>query len=137
MNPPGDLTTFVRDVTDRRQPTNVCSVQVPDPGPIRFVTATIVSVLGHNSLYELDTQTGKEKVLTSWPDPSGIIEYDTTADGAEAAYALFDGKDTISFHLVQNGADKTLSTFPGYGCCGTARVEFSPSGKYLALGATG
>jgi hypothetical protein len=127
-------TTYLWDVTDAARPVSVCRLDVPDPGPIRFVTATKVSVDAHNMLYELDIKTWSMQVLATWSDPSGIIEYDTTADGATAAYALWNGGDKVAFHLVSKGMDSVVMTATDIGCCGTARVEFSPSGKYLAWG---
>lgn len=137
-NPLGtDLTTYLWDVTSVAHPVSVCGLVVPDQGPIRFVTATKVSVSAHNALYELDIKTGVAQVLARWRDPQVIAAYDTTAGGATAAYAIFDGKDTVAFHLIHKGADSLITTFPELGFGGSTRVEFSPSGKYFALGATG
>jgi hypothetical protein len=131
-----DLTTYLWDVSNNVRPVKVCSLIVPDPGPIRFVSASTVSVKAHNILYTLNLKTRAMNVLARWPDPAGIAEYDTAPDGSVTAYAISDGKGGITFHVVKRGTDTLISSFPEAGFGGIARVEFSPSGKYFAVGAT-
>ncbi len=136
-------TVYIRDVTDVIHPANICGFANLGAPP-RFVTATTVSVATQFALYELDLKMRTRLPIadlpsSSDPHPPEIVEYDVSADGMTAAYAVWNERDAFTFHIVQGGIDKVLATvsYPPSVSRWGARVEFSPSGTYLALGASG
>jgi len=136
----GDATNYVRDVTDIAHPINICAF--PDLGGApRFVTPTTLSFTTLYGLYEFDLKSGKLSAIVELAKDSGggtIVEHDISADGSSVAYVVYNGdvaKGRLTFHMVRAGTDKVLGTLPlEFATYPRARVEFSPSGKYLALG---
>jgi photosystem II stability/assembly factor-like uncharacterized protein len=137
---PGDITNYIRDVTDIAHPVNVCSFPNLGGTP-RFVTATKLSTSTMFGIHEFDTGTGKITSLVELPRTSdAVFEYDISADGSSVAYATYNqdaAKGRLTFHLVRSGTDRVLGDLPiEFATFPRLRIEFSPSGKYFAFGAS-
>jgi hypothetical protein len=148
---------FVRDMANVAHPENVCGLDVRSRVSVpRFLTATTLTVPAPDGLYELDLSSGKSRLLAAWTiRPSmeccpGLTEYDVAADAMSVAYVVVEEIPTThptsttwvtnaTFHIASAGSDRVLGAVTvdrGIGL-GEDRVEFSPSGKYVALGLTG
>jgi hypothetical protein len=148
---------FVRDMTNVAHPENVCGLDVRSRVSVpRFLTATTLTVPSSDGLYELDLSTGKSRLLAAWTIPPsmgccpGLTEYDVATNATSVAYVVVDSiptthptsttwVTTATFHIASAGVDRVLGamTMNRSISLGEARVEFSPSGKFVALGLTG
>jgi hypothetical protein len=148
---------FVRDMTNVAHPAKVCGLDVRSRVSVpRFLTATALAVPTSDGLYELDLLSGESRMLAAWAIPPsmdccpGLTEYDVATNGTTVAYVVVEETPTThpnsttwittaTLHVASGGVDRVLVALTinlGIGL-GDAKVEFSPSGKYVALGLTG
>ena len=127
--------TLLRDVTDPLHGVTICAL--PRAAP-RFVSMTQVALLNPGTFTLLDLTSGVQTPILSYDHNSGpVLTQDWTPDGQLFAYGRLtpDGHSVV-FHLVAQGTDRVLTTVQGGSMgIGDVRVEFSPDGQYLALGA--
>jgi len=129
-------TVFVRDVQDPTRAINLC--ELPEGVP-RFVSATEVAIWNLGYIYKLDLETGVRSNLLNYSHEDGpVLTTDWSPTGLFAYGRLTPDMKSIDFHLVSGASDRVLATIAGDSLgVGSTRVEFSPNGEYLAIGAPG
>jgi Tol biopolymer transport system component len=98
----------------------------------------LVSVWALGNIYTLDLDSGARQSYVTYSHNDGpVASYDWSPDRSVIAYSRA-SPGAEAFHMVHNGQDVVIATVPGGSAgIGQSRVEFSPSGRYIAMGSTG
>lgn len=127
-------------VQDVQNPSRAVTLCAPPAGAPRFVSATVIAIWNPGDIFTVDLITGQRTQLLSYVHNDGpvpTVDWNPVQDAFSYGRETADGH-SVAFHLVTAGSDRILSTITSsYIGVGATRVEFSPTGEFVALGSRG
>lgn len=145
----GQNSLIIADVTDAKNPKNICTIAGDSRLTPELVTQTMISWYatqngsgspGQSVLAVLDLTTGTSTVAASWQG-GGPLDglHAWSPDRGFLAYVTSSGSSTVNLHLLSGGGDRVVASYgsvPGRGANPNeddAYLAFSPDGAYFAF----